>query len=168
MKTKRISKTTTYFWMKGMEKNNLHDLGRFKLRPNCSNMSHKSNYTNHMSNGKIGYPGCLGDWLGMGYRTQLYGDYFINHEIRIPSLNNQYDSRKVRDPRFFFLLFRGSHGCPILAISSWNTRMWLESPCDFLNKNCQVGEFSRVFQSYLMRIGVKGPPFTPPEAWLGV
>ena len=35
--------------------------------------------------------GCLGDLLGMKYYTQLCGDYFIiNHEIRIPSLNNQY------------------------------------------------------------------------------
>ncbi len=34
-----------------------------------------------------------GPWLVGIYRgwktTQLYGDYFINHEIRIPSLNNQ-------------------------------------------------------------------------------
>ena len=33
-------------------------------------------------------PGCFG-FIG-DYTTQLCGDYFINHEIRIPSLNNQY------------------------------------------------------------------------------
>ena len=33
-----------------------------------------------MSHEKI--PGCLG-YIG-DYTTQLYGDYFINHEIRIP------------------------------------------------------------------------------------
>ena len=40
-----------------------------------------------MSNEKR-VPGCLG-YIG-GYTTQLCGDYFINHEIRIPFLNNQY------------------------------------------------------------------------------
>ena len=28
-----------------------------------------------------------------------------------------------------------------------------------------VTSYPIVFQSYLVRIGVKGPPFTPPEAW---
>ena len=32
-------------------------------------------------------------WLG--YTTPLYRDYFINHEIRIPSLTIQDDSWKV-------------------------------------------------------------------------
>ena len=33
----------------------------------------------------------------------LYRDYFINHDIRIPSLNNPDDSRKVSAGCFFFL-----------------------------------------------------------------
>ena len=45
-------------------------------------------------------------WLFTVYRgwnpTQLNGDYFINHDIRIPFLNNQDSSRKVRDPGFFW------------------------------------------------------------------
>ena len=32
---------------------------------------------------------------GMKFPTKLYGDYFINHEIRIPSLTIQEDSWKV-------------------------------------------------------------------------
>ena len=56
-------------------------------------------------------------WLFMVYGgwnpTQLYGDYFINHEIRIPSLTNQ-DSMESRSfffrgsPRFFFKLHDAS------------------------------------------------------------
>ena len=33
-------------------------------------------------------PGCLGDLLGTKSYPQLYGDYFINHDIRIPFLTN--------------------------------------------------------------------------------
>ena len=40
------------------------------------------------------------------YYPVIIRDYFINHDIRIPSLNNQYDSWKVRDPGI--LSFRGS------------------------------------------------------------
>ena len=46
-------------------------------------------------------PGCLGYLLGRN-TTQLNGDYFINHDRRIPSLNNQ-DS--MESTMFFF---RGS------------------------------------------------------------
>ena len=38
----------------------------------------------------------VGDWD----TTQLYGDYFINHDIRIPSLNNQDSMERIR-PGFF-------------------------------------------------------------------
>ena len=41
-----------------------------------------------------------GPWLV----TQLYGDYFINHEIRIPSLTNQYFNGKY-SPGFFRGIF---------------------------------------------------------------
>ena len=40
------------------------------------------------------------DLLGMTFPTQLYGDYFISHEIRIPSLTIQ-DSMESR--RVFFV-----------------------------------------------------------------
>ena len=33
---------------------------------------------------KSGYPGCLWYMSGMTFPTQLYWDYFINHDIRIP------------------------------------------------------------------------------------
>ena len=127
MKIKRISKTTTKFWMKGMEKNNLHDLRRFKLRPNYSNMSHKSNYTNHMSNGKSGYPGCLGDLLGMGYGTHLYGDYFINHEISGSRILKQpvWLMESIR-PVFFSWLTWVSN----LGNFKLKHPMWLEAPCE--------------------------------------
>ena len=36
----------------------------------------------------------------MTFPTQLYGDYFINHEIRIPSLTNQY----FMESRSFFFV----------------------------------------------------------------
>ena len=52
---------------------------------------------------------------GMIYPTQLYRDYF--HKplyIRIPSLNNQDDSWKVRDPVFFSWL-RWHWGSPPLG-----------------------------------------------------
>ena len=42
----------------------------------------------------IEHPEKKGSWLFRVYRgwdtAQLYGDYFINYEIRIPSLNSQY------------------------------------------------------------------------------
>ena len=40
------------------------------------------------------------------YTIQVYDDYFINHDIRIPSLNNQ-DSMGSKGPRVFS---RGSVG----------------------------------------------------------
>ena len=42
-------------------------------------------------------------WLGYigDYTTQLYGDYFINHEIRIPIEINQY-FMESKGPRVFF------------------------------------------------------------------
>ena len=47
----------------------------------------------------------VGPGLYRGWKTtQLYRDYFINHEIRIPSLTNQDDSWKV-----FEGFFRGSN-----------------------------------------------------------
>ena len=45
-------------------------------------------------------PGCLG-YIGDGNPTQLYRDYFINHEIRMPSLTNQ-DSMESKS-----VFFRG-------------------------------------------------------------
>ena len=50
----------------------------------------------HVSNEKN--PGCL-VYIG-GYTTQLYRDYFISHDIRIPFLNNQYFMESV-GPGFF-------------------------------------------------------------------
>ena len=47
--------------------------------------------------------------LGMKVPTQLCGDYVINHEIRIPSLNNQDDSWKVSESEG---VFRDSCGNP--------------------------------------------------------
>ena len=38
---------------------------------------------------KKGTNGCLGDLLGMEYCPVIFRDYFINHDIRIPFLNNQ-------------------------------------------------------------------------------
>ena len=45
--------------------------------------SHQDRNVYRLSNEKRA-PGCLGDLLGMKFPTQLYWDYFINHEIRIP------------------------------------------------------------------------------------
>ena len=40
--------------------------------------------------------------------TQLNGDYFINHDIRIPSWNNQYFNGKYRPVFFWYLLLTPS------------------------------------------------------------
>ena len=50
----------------------------------------KMSYTQQETSNENRAPSCLGDLLGMTCPTQLYGDYFINHKIMIPSLNNQY------------------------------------------------------------------------------
>ena len=43
-----------------------------------------------MSNEKPGpLVGCLGYFSGMKYYPGFFGDYFINHDMRIPSLTNQ-------------------------------------------------------------------------------
>ena len=44
-----------------------------------------------MSNEKRGYPGCLGGFVGDEILPKLCGDYFINHDIRIPCLNKHYE-----------------------------------------------------------------------------
>ena len=41
-------------------------------------------------------PGPLGDFVGDEILSQLCGDYFTNHEIRIPSLNNQDSMESIR------------------------------------------------------------------------
>ena len=53
-------------------------------------------------------PWFLVGWViyGINYTTQLYRDYFINHEIRIPSLTNQYFPWKVVRPFCFFVAHR--------------------------------------------------------------
>ena len=47
----------------------------------------------------------------MTFPTQLYRDYFINHEIRIPSLTNQ-DSMKSRFGFFFVAQLEDLNLCP--------------------------------------------------------
>ena len=42
----------------------------------------------------------------------ITGDYFINHDLRIPSVNNEYDSWVSYPAR---LVFRGSGGTYIIA-----------------------------------------------------
>ena len=49
--------------------------------------------------------------------TQLYGDYFINHEIRIPSLNNPGFNRKCLRPGFFNVVH-------ILVSHSFQHKRW--------------------------------------------
>ena len=53
---------------------------------------------NHLRNEK--YPSCLG--CIRDCTTQFYGDYSENHELRIPSLNNQDDHGKSPGPRVFW------------------------------------------------------------------
>ena len=48
--------------------------------------------------------GCLGfQVIILNILSKYIGIIFINHEIRIPSLNNQDASRKVGDPGFLFV-----------------------------------------------------------------
>ena len=54
--------------------------------------------------------GCLGDLLGMKSYTQLCGDYFINHEMRIPSFTNQ-DSMESK--RVFCSWLLGASACQL-------------------------------------------------------
>ena len=49
--------------------------------------------------------------------TQLCGDYFISHEIRTPSLNNQ-DSIESKEPGFFVAHVGGS-----VCKGGWGMRM---------------------------------------------
>ena len=60
--------------------------------------------------------GCFGDLLGMTFPTQLYGDYFINHEIRIPSLTNQY----FMESRSCFFRGSGEFTFSLLYDASWH------------------------------------------------
>ena len=62
-------------------------------RVEITSLGHQKNpFQKHVSNENN--PGCLG-YIGDEKLPSYIGDYFINHEIRIPSLTNQDDSWKV-------------------------------------------------------------------------
>ena len=63
-------------------------------------------------------------WLGFigDYSAQLYGDYVINHEIRIP-IKQPVFRRKLRDPVFFFAVHFPKLHCRFTAEDSNGTTL---------------------------------------------
>ena len=99
-----------------------------------------------LPNAKRGPRVGLGYLLGMKYHTVIYGDYFMNHEISIPSFNNQYWIMKSKARCFFvaqtvldgdfFLLERDFHEKkPCFLGFSWGLRpVWVD------NFSCLLGQ----------------------------
>ena len=79
-----------------------------------------------------------GPWLWTGYigdyTAQLFRDYFINHELRIPSLNNQDFNGKSPASCFFFVFF--SHVFTIQVFWSC-VRLLASTPFKALAMLCQ-------------------------------